>query len=73
MYISFPLYSVPVPFAGDHQSLRQSPKWKKLAQTLPNDGHIVFADVVRKVNRANGKVGILEINYQTWQHSEYPM
>ncbi|KAK3106305.1 hypothetical protein FSP39_017437 [Pinctada imbricata] len=47
--------TVPVPFRGDYQNLRQSPKWKKLSQQLPGDGHIVFADIIKKVNRANGK------------------
>lgn len=52
----FPLYSVPMPFKGDYQNLLANPKWKKLQSQMPQDSHIVFADVVQKIHRANGKV-----------------
>lgn len=51
-----PLYSVPIPFKGDYQNLLANPKWKKLQSQMPQDSHIVFADVVQKIHRANGKV-----------------
>ncbi|XP_033732027.1 unconventional myosin-Ia-like isoform X2 [Pecten maximus] len=47
--------TVSVQFAGDYQNLRQNPKWKKMNE-VANDNHVVFADAIRKVNRANGKM-----------------
>lgn len=47
--------TVPVPFVGDYQNLRQNPKWKKMNE-VSNDNHVVFADAIRKINRANGKM-----------------
>lgn len=49
-------YSVPMPFKGDYQDLLANPKWKKLQSQMPQDSHVVFADVVQKIHRANGKV-----------------
>lgn len=47
--------TVPLPFKGDYQNLLANPKWKKLQSQMPQDSHIVFADVVQKIHRANGK------------------
>lgn len=47
--------TVPMPFKGDYQNLLANPKWKKLQSQMPQDSHIVFADVVQKIHRANGK------------------
>ncbi|XP_061180865.1 unconventional myosin-Ib-like [Saccostrea echinata] len=47
--------TVPKPFKGDYQNILANEKWKKLQRQNPEDNHIVFADVVQKVHRANGK------------------
>lgn len=52
--ISYPT-SVPHPFKGDYVRLKQNHKWKKMA-TRNDDLHLVFADIVSKVNRKNCKV-----------------
>ena len=47
------------PFRGDHIGLRRNPLWK---ETLTKkslhrmDRYVVFADIVNKINRSNGKV-----------------
>ncbi|CAD5117530.1 DgyrCDS6295 [Dimorphilus gyrociliatus] len=51
--ISYP-NSVPHPFKGDYVRLKQNHKWKKMA-TRNDDLHLVFADIVSKVNRKNCK------------------
>ncbi|KAJ8307514.1 hypothetical protein KUTeg_015598, partial [Tegillarca granosa] len=35
---------------------RQDPKWKKLAEQMSSDSQLMFVDIVKKVNRANGKM-----------------
>ncbi|KAL5009512.1 hypothetical protein ScPMuIL_011817 [Solemya velum] len=47
--------SIPHPFKGDYLNLRQNSKWKKLYDST-NDNHLVFADILWKINRANGKM-----------------
>ena len=42
---------------GDYVKLRQNTKWQRIACDT-NDIHVVFADIVSKVNRKNGKVSI---------------
>ena len=56
MYLYFD-FSVMHPFKGDYVRLRQNVKWNKMA-TETNDSHVVFADIVMKINRKNGKVGM---------------
>ena len=51
----FVFYSVGVEFKGDYLNLRQNQKWKKI-NNLTHDVSLVFADLVHKVNRADGKV-----------------
>lgn len=46
--------SVPVPFRGDYIGLRGNPKLQKL--TGREEGPVLMAETVRKVNRGNGKV-----------------
>lgn len=46
--------SVPVPFRGDYIGLRGNPKLQKL--TGGEEGPVLMAETVRKVNRGNGKV-----------------
>ncbi len=48
-------YSVPHEFKGEYVRLQNNPKWKKIAMET-NDQHLVFADIITKVNRKNGKV-----------------
>ncbi|XP_006757419.1 PREDICTED: unconventional myosin-Ia [Myotis davidii] len=45
--------SVPVPFHGDYIGLRGNPKLQKL--TGGEEGPVLMAETVRKVNRGNGK------------------
>ncbi|XP_029655810.2 unconventional myosin-Ib-like [Octopus sinensis] len=47
--------SVPHPFKGDYLNLRSHMKWKKMYDHT-NDQNLIFADMVLKVNRANGKM-----------------
>ncbi|XP_050404705.1 unconventional myosin-Ib [Patella vulgata] len=46
--------SVGKPFEGDYIGLQQNSVWQRVYKTTP-DQHVVFADTVTKVNRANGK------------------
>lgn len=52
-----PTYSqtVPVPFKGDYQNIRQNPQWQKMADKI-QDHHIIFSHLVKKIHRANGKL-----------------
>ena len=43
------------PFVGDYVKLRENSKWKKMSADT-DDQHLVFADIVMKVNRRDGKV-----------------
>ena len=54
----FHLLSVGVPFRGDHIGLRRNPLWKEVLakNSLQRmDRFVVFADIVNKINRSNGK------------------
>lgn len=46
--------SVPIPFRGDYIGLQGNPKLQRLKSK--EDGPVLVADTVRKVNRGNGKV-----------------
>ena len=62
VYISYCVhkpFSVRIPFHGDYIGLRRNPGWKDVI--LKNhlhkmDRYVVFADIVNKINRSNGKV-----------------
>ena len=48
-----------VPFRGDHIGLRRNPLWKDVLtknSLHKMDRYVVFADIVNKINRSNGKV-----------------
>ncbi|XP_030064825.1 unconventional myosin-Ib isoform X2 [Microcaecilia unicolor] len=45
--------SVGQPFQGDYLEVSKNPKYKKLSDTV--EDKIIIADVVNKINRANGK------------------
>lgn len=50
--------SVRTPFYGDYVSIRRNPAWKetlKQNHLSKRDKHVVFADVVNKMNRSTGK------------------
>jgi myosin-1 len=47
--------SISHPFIGDYVNLQQNVKWKKTASDT-RDQDLVFADIVMKVNRRNGKM-----------------
>lgn len=47
--------SVRQPFKGDYLEISKNPKYQKLSSAV--DEKILLADVVNKINRANGKVG----------------
>lgn len=44
-------------FKGDYIELRSDQKWRKV-NTLLGDINLVFADLIYKVNRADGKVSV---------------
>ncbi|XP_045467548.1 unconventional myosin-Ia [Harmonia axyridis] len=46
--------SVSHPFVGDYVRLRQNIQWKKLSLES-NDQYVVFADIINKIARTNGK------------------
>lgn len=46
--------SVGQPFRGDYLEISKNPKYQKLSSTV--DEKVLLADVVNKINRANGKV-----------------
>lgn len=48
------ILSVPIPFHGDYVGLQGNPKLQKL--TSREEGPVLVAETVRKVNRGNGKV-----------------
>ena len=57
---NFFLFSVGIPFHGDYVQLRRNPAWREnLARSgfKKKDKFVVFADIVNKANRSNGKVG----------------
>lgn len=43
------------PFKGDYLEITKNPKYQKLSSAV--DEKVLLADVVNKINRANGKVG----------------
>lgn len=46
--------SVPIPFRGDYIGLQGNPKLQRLKGR--EEGPVLVADTVKKVNRGNGKV-----------------
>ncbi|XP_074652154.1 unconventional myosin-Ia-like [Tubulanus polymorphus] len=48
--------SVSHEFKGDYIRIRQHLKWQKLSESLEGNCHVVFADIVNKINRKNAKV-----------------
>lgn len=55
------LVSVGVPFLGDYVGLRRNPLWKdtlKRNRLHRMDRRVVFADILNKINRSNGKVQV---------------
>lgn len=46
--------SVNQPFKGDYLEISKNPKYQKLSSAV--DEKVLLADVVNKINRANGKV-----------------
>lgn len=46
--------SVSQPFKGDYLEISKNPKYQKLNSAV--DEKVLLADVVNKINRANGKV-----------------
>ena len=55
VYFSLLMSSVSKAFQGDYVRLRTNAKYSKTYSTT-NDQHVVFADVISKINRGNGKV-----------------
>ena len=57
---NFDWLSVIQPFTGDYVGLRRNPGWKDVLSKnslQKMDRYVVFADIVNKINRSNGKVG----------------
>ena len=51
--------SVSAPFRGDYIGLRKNPLWKEVLtknSLHKMDRFVVFADILNKINRSNGKV-----------------
>lgn len=48
------IFSVPIPFHGDYVGLQGNPKLQKLKSR--EEGPVLLAETVKKVNRGNGKV-----------------
>ena len=46
--------SVGQPFRGDYLEISKNPKYQKLSSAM--DEKVLLADMVNKINRANGKV-----------------
>jgi myosin-1 len=53
----FFLFSVGQPFQGAYLEINKNPKYKKLKDAI--EEKIIIAEVVNKINRANGKVIML--------------
>lgn len=51
---SYLFHSVGQPFKGDYLEINKNPKYQKLNSVV--DEKVLLADVVNKINRANGKV-----------------
>ncbi|XP_059539291.1 unconventional myosin-Ia isoform X2 [Myotis daubentonii] len=67
--------SVPVPFHGDYIGLRGNPKLQKL--TGREEGPVLMAETVRKVNRGNGKTPRrprpkLSLGWKVWPGCQSP-
>lgn len=52
-------FSVGQPFKGDYLEMNKNPKYQKLNSVV--DEKVLLADVVNKINRANGKVSFKDI------------
>lgn len=52
--------SVPIPFCGDYIGLQGNPKLQKLKGG--EEGPVLMAEAVKKVNRGNGKVRVCRLN-----------
>lgn len=44
------------PFVGDYVRVRHNMQWKRMSVET-NDQYVVFADIINKITRSNGKVG----------------
>lgn len=58
------ILSVPIPFHGDYVGLQGNPKLQKL--TNREEGPVLVAETVKKVNRGNGKVKACNPNSSPW-------
>lgn len=52
-------FSVGQPFQGPYLEINKNPKYKKLKDAI--EEKIIIAEVVNKINRANGKVRMLTL------------
>ena len=63
----YALSSIVVPFRGDYVGLRRNPLWRdtlKRNRLHRMDRRVVFADIVNKINRSNGKVEEIELPFE---------
>ena len=54
------------PFRGDYIGLRKNPLWKEVLtknSLHKMDRFVVFADILNKINRSNGKVMRLSLTF----------
>lgn len=59
MWGNFFFFSVGQPFQGAYLEINKNPKYKKLQDAI--EEKIIIAEVVNKINRANGKVKMLTL------------
>ena len=62
------LCSVSQPFKGDYVEINKNPKYQKLNSAV--EEKVLLADVVNKINRANGKVRTATATHAS-RHSTY--
>lgn len=62
-------HSVNQPFKGDYLEIGKNPKYQKLSSAV--DEKVLLADVVNKINRANGKVTTRSRASAVWRPSTF--
>lgn len=58
-------FSVAHPFVGDYVRVRHNMQWKRMSMET-NDQYVVFADIINKITRSNGKVNFFFYFIISW-------
>lgn len=53
------------PFVGDYVRVRHNMQWKRMSIET-NDQYVVFADIINKITRSNGKVAFTDNLFDTY-------